>query len=234
MISVIIPTLNAEETLGHTLSSLVPAAVDGLVREVIVADGGSTDGTLQIADGAGTDVITTEPGRGLQLIAGAEKARCPWLLFLHGDTMLERGWQDEVVGLIERVEQAHRGPMAATFRFTLDDIGFAPRLLETAVVLREFVFALPYGDQGLLISRRLYDEIGGYKPLIIMEDVDIVRRIGRRRLIRMWSRAVTSAARFQKEGYARRVLRNQLCLARYMLGIRPEAIARIYASEPPR
>lgn len=226
MISVVIPTMNAEHTLGQTLSSLVHAAVDGLVREVIVVDGGSSDGTLTIADGAGTEVVKSAAGRGQQLIAGARRARFQWLLFLHPDTVLERGWEDEVASLMDRLDAGNRPPMAATFRFALDDVGFAPRLLEFAVAARSYLFALPYGDQGLLIPRQLYDEIGGFQPLAIMEDIDIVRRIGRRRLVRLRSRAVTSAVRYQRDGYARRVLHNQLCFARYMLGMPVDHMAR--------
>src|SRR5262245_58936909 len=83
MISVVIPTLNDEDGLAGTLAALVPAAVDGLVREVIVVDGGSTDGTLHIAEAAGTEIVRSEASRGAQLAARAKRARFPWLLFLH-------------------------------------------------------------------------------------------------------------------------------------------------------
>src|SRR5690606_25791799 len=101
MISVVVPTLNAEDGLAHTLAALVPAAVDGLVREVIVVDGGSTDRTLDIAEDAGAEIVKCGPGRGVQLMKGAEKARFPWLLFLHADTALEPCWQSEVETYIE-------------------------------------------------------------------------------------------------------------------------------------
>jgi rSAM/selenodomain-associated transferase 2 len=228
MISVVIPTLNAEERLASTLAALVPAAVDGLVREVIVADGGSTDRTLDIADAAGAEIVRCQAGRGMQLMAGAEKARFPWLLFLHADTALEPGWHAEAKSFIDTVEAQRASPAAAAFWFSLDDTGFAPRIVETGVALRCALFKLPYGDQGLLVPARLFHEIGGYKPLPLMEDVDIVRRLGRRRIVMLRSRAITSAARYRRDGYSRRVVRNLSCLALYFLGAPVQKISRFY------
>lgn len=229
MISVVIPTLNAETGLAATLSALVPAAVDGLVREVIVVDGGSTDGTLAIADDAGAQVVAgTAAGRGPQLRLGGERARQKWLLFLHADTVLEAGWEAHAHRFMDAVEGGERPQAAAVFRFRTDDVGLQPRLLEFGVAFRNLAFALPYGDQGLLLPRRLYDEIGGYRPLELMEDVDIVRRLGRRRLVRLSARAVTSAARYKRDGYARRSLKNLLCLASYFVGVSPSRISRFY------
>jgi rSAM/selenodomain-associated transferase 2 len=233
MISVIIPTLDAEASLGAALSALLPAVVDGIVREVIVVDGGSRDRTLKIADQAGVVTVTTARGRGVQLAAGAARARFPWLLFLHADTVLEPGWEREAGVFIDRVETERRAPAAAAFRFALDDTGLAPRCLEALVRLRCFLSRLPYGDQGLLIPRPLYLEVGGYLPVPIMEDVAIVRRLGRSRLVLLRSRAVSSAARYRGEGYVRRVLRNQACLALYAAGVPVERIARLYTRGAP-
>src|SRR5437870_3580757 len=103
MISVIIPTLNAERCLAETLAALVPAAVDGLIREVIVVDGGSGDRTAAIVDAAGADLMRGSGGRGNQLAAGAARARFSWLLFLHADTALTPGWEREARQFMERV-----------------------------------------------------------------------------------------------------------------------------------
>lgn len=228
MISVVIPTLNSQASLAATLTGLVPAAVEGLVREAIVVDGGSTDRTEAIVDNAGAEFLRSAPGRGAQLAAGARRARFPWLLFLHADTVLDPGWERAAVQFMEKVDMGEQPLAAAAFRFALDDTGFRPRMLERMVAARCAALRLPYGDQGLLIPKRLYEEIGGYRPLPLMEDVDLVRRLGRRRLVMLGARAVTSAERFRREGYMRRSGRNLACLALYTLRVPTGVISRIY------
>jgi rSAM/selenodomain-associated transferase 2 len=228
MISVVIPTLNAERTLAHTLAALVPAVVEGIVQEAVVVDGGSSDDTRAIAEGAGTHLIEAARGRGSQLEAGAGRARGDWLLFLHADTVLESGWAEEAQSFIERVESGRRHQAAASFRFALDDDGFMPRLIERLVALRCHLFALPYGDQGLLISRNLYNRLGGFRPLPLMEDVDLVRRLRRRELVMLKSRAITSGIRYRNEGYLARSLRNLGCILLYYLRVPPRVLARLY------
>ena len=228
MISVIIPTLDAEVGLARTLGALVPAAVDGLVREVIVVDGGSRDRTAEIADEAGVTFVTRGGGRGCQLAAGATQARFPWLLFLHADTVLDPGWEREVTAFMEAIDTGRRSPAAAAFRFALDDDGLGPRLLERLVALRSTLLRLPYGDQGLLMPKGLYAEIGGYPASPLMEDVGLILRLGRRRISLLRSRAVTSAARYRRDGYIRRSLRNLACLALFFLRAPQSVIARVY------
>lgn len=228
MITVVIPTLNAETGLAAVLTALMPATVDGLVREVIIVDGGSSDRTLGIAEQAGATVLRVGPGRGGQLAVGAEAARFPWLLFLHADTVLEPGWEQEVAALMERVEVGQRPETAAAFSFALDDLGFRPRLIEAGVRVRCLLARLPYGDQGLLIPRRLYRSVGGYRAFPLMEDVDLVRRLGRQRVVILRARAVTSAIRYRRQGYGRRAFRNAVCLFLFFLGVRPSTIARLY------
>lgn len=232
MISVVIPTLDAEKDLAPTLAALIPAAVDGFVREVIVADGNSSDRTLTIAENAGVEIVQTTPGRGRQLRAGAKRARFPWLLFLHADTELAPGWDAVAANFMDKVDSGRIPLTAAAFRFRLLDEGWKPRLLEAAVSVRCGLFRIPYGDQGLLIPRQLYDEVGGFSEQPLMEDVDLIRRIGRRRLRMLRADAVTSAVRYRSEGYTKRILRNQACLAMYAAGIRPERIAAIYHPAP--
>ena len=228
MISVVIPTLNAERSLAHTLAALVPAVVEGIVQEAIVVDGGSTDETRAIAEAAGTHLIEAPRGRGSQLDAGARAARSDWLLFLHADTVLDPGWAEEAQGFIKRVQSGRRDEAAAAFRFALDDDGAMPRLIERLVGWRCRLFGLPYGDQGLLISRRLYRRLGGFRPLPLMEDVDLVRRLKRRELVMLPSRAVTSGERYRRDGYLARSLRNLGCMLLYYLRVPPRVLARIY------
>jgi rSAM/selenodomain-associated transferase 2 len=228
MISVIIPTLNAEARLAPTLAALVPAALDGLVKEVIIVDGGSSDATANIADEAGAEFFTRGGGRGCQLAAGAERARFPWLLFLHADTVLEPGWEREAVAFMKAVDSGTHPPAAAAFRFALDDTGLRPRLLERLVALRCALLRLPYGDQGLLVPKVLYTEVGGFPPHALMEDVGLLVRLGRRRIALLRTRAVTSAARYRRDGYLLRPLRNLACLALFLLGAPQSILGRVY------
>jgi rSAM/selenodomain-associated transferase 2 len=223
MLSLVVPTLNAAATLERCLDAL------GQGVDLIVADGGSSDATRDIARAAGARIVETGPGRGLQLAAGARAAGGEWFLFLHADTRLEPGWREDC-----DVHMRTVGPKtAACLRFALDDPAWQARLIETGVALRVRLLGLPYGDQGLLISRSLYDKMGGYRPLPLMEDVDLVRRLGRRRLAVLPARAVTSAARWRRDGWARRSARNLACLALWKAGVPPERIARVYAAAGP-
>jgi rSAM/selenodomain-associated transferase 2 len=218
VLSVVIPALNAGSVLSECFLSLAGA------DEVVVVDGGSTDDTVAVAAQAGAAIVHAPRGRGLQLQAGAAAARGDWLLFLHADTKLGHGWREAVAHHV-----AAHGPRAACFRFRLDDSAWQARLLERAVALRVRWFRLPYGDQGLLISRALYDALGGFRALPLMEDVDLVRRLSGGQLRVLDVAAVTSAERWRKSGWLRRSARNLSCLLLYGLGVSPERIAKLYA-----
>ena len=213
----IIPALDAEALLPACLAAL------GEVEEVILVDGGSRDRTIAIAEAAGARVIVAPKGRGVQLRAGGEAASGEWLLFLHADTLLRPGW-----GEAAAAHMAASPSRAACFRFRLDDPARQARWIERGVAARVRLLALPYGDQGLLIPRSLYSALGGYRPLPLFEDVDLVRRIGRRRLAVLDAAAVTSASRWRRDGWWRRSARNLVLLGLYRLGMRPERIARRY------
>lgn len=214
MLSVVIPTLNAAPHLPACLARLSD------VGEIIVVDGGSRDETVAIAEAAGARVVVAPKGRGPQLKAGGEAARGDWLFFLHADTMLAPGWVEAV--------QAHvgRSTRPACLRLRLDDPAWQARMIERAVAARVRLLGLPYGDQGLLVARTHYHNAGGYRPLPLMEDVDLARRLGRVAMLR--ADAVTSAERWRRDGWLRRSARNLLCLGLYSAGMSAERVACIY------
>jgi len=225
VLSIVIPTLNAARTLPATFGALAEARATSLAAEIIVSDGGSTDATLDIAQGAGARIVSGPAGRGAQLCAGAEAAQGVWLLFLHADTRPAPSWAAAARRFMDRPENAEK---AGYFRFALDDDGVAARRIAALVALRCRVLALPYGDQGLLIARPTYQRLGGFQPLPLMEDVDLVRRLGRRRLVALDHPAVTSAERYRRDGWWRRPARNLACLSLYFMGVTPTRIVRIY------
>lgn len=223
MLSIVIPALNPGPRFGSVLAALVPGAVEGLVKDVVVCDAGSADRTLELAEEAGCRVLSTDRGRGGQLRAGAAAARGDWLLFLHADTVLQPGWERAVEAHIAR----HPGK-AGYFRLRFDDPMVKARLWEKGVALRCAVLALPYGDQGLLVSKSLYDETGGYPDWPLMEDVELVRRIGRKRLRLIDATAETDAGKFRRDGWLRRSARNVAFLVAWAFGADPRDLARRY------
>jgi len=216
----VIPTLDANATVGAAISCVKP-----WVEQVVIVDGGSQDDTVSVAEKAGATVISAPRGRGGQLAAGAEASAGCWLIFLHGDTVLEEGWAQEVRAFIGDVGNARR---AGAFRFALDDEISAARRIEWLVAWRCKVFGLPYGDQGLGISKEFYGQGGGFSPLPLFEDVDIVRKIGRARLTLLNSAAVTSAARYRRGGYLLRPIRNLFLMTLYFAGLPPRFLLRLY------
>ena len=223
-LSVIIPALNEEGNIKRTIDALKNSAIT-CPYDIVVVDGGSDDATINEARQGGAQVMKCEPGRGKQLAAGGEQAEGKWLLFLHADTQLEVGWFREVEEFITSNTEPHH---AGVFSYKLDNDTPAAGALEAIVNWRTRALALPYGDQGLLISYVFYHELHGYAPVAIMEDVEIVRRIGRNRLHVFKCHAITSSHKYRRDGYFYRPLKNFLCLILYFLGFQPRLIAKIY------
>ena len=194
------------------------------VQRIVITDGGSRDKTLEIAAQSSAVFAIGTSGRGRQLQRGAAWAGdCEWLLFLHADSQLPEGWHAHVTAFIAG------GPnRAGYFDFEFDDWRWSAKVIEELVRARCFYFALPYGDQGLLISRKLYDEVGGYQNMPLFEDVAIVRTLGRERLKRIGIPLITSADKYKRDGYFRRGWRNFRLLRRYLKGESPEDLAKAY------
>lgn len=232
MLSVIIPTLNAAKTLPATFGALMDALVDGMISEVIITDGGSSDATSDLAETTGAIFISQETAsRGGQQKAGASAAKANWLLFLHADTELETGWHEEVRGFISQHQAAPENAPAAAFRFALKDTGLKPALLTGLVRARCRCLHLPYGDQGLLISKALYEKLGGHAAIPLMEDVELIRRLPQPPHY-FSARAFTSAERYKSEGYLRRGFSNLYCLTAYLRGKDPAIIRTWYDNTP--
>lgn len=190
MLSVVIPTYDSEEGLARTLAALVPAAAEGIVREVVVADGGSTDGTRVVAEAAGCTVVIAARDWGTLATAGAEAARRgPWLMILSPGVILEGDWFREVAGFIERAERGGRAErQAATFQLVFDEYGWRPRVVERAIRLLGRLLGRPVRDQALVVSRRHWDRIRG--AATPRSHGELVRRIARRSIQKLRANAV--------------------------------------------
>ncbi len=226
-LSVIVPTLNAEDDLPRTLEALIEGVTYGLIRELIVSDGGSGDATGAIARAAGAVLITGAASRGGQLRRAGLIAQGQWLLFMHADTGLEPGWAEAVARHLQGSDRA------ACFRLGFRARGAMPALVAGWANLRSRALGLPYGDQGLLIRRAAYDAAGGYPDQPLMEDVALVRALQQPPLL-LNARAVTGAGRYQNQGWLRCGTRNLWTLARYFGGADPVALAEAYQRRRPK
>jgi rSAM/selenodomain-associated transferase 2 len=225
VISVVIPTLDEAATLGALLDDLAELRA---IHEVIVVDGGSDDDTTGIARARGATVLIAPRGRGTQLRAGAALARAPLLCFLHADVRLPSAARERLARLATDGAEG-----AWAFRLRLDGRRWSFRLIEWGANARSSLLGLPYGDQGLVISRGRYDAAGGFVDVPLMEDVLLARALRRLGGIALLPEAViASARRWERDGALRRSARNLWLLARFAAGASPAALAARY--EPPR
>jgi rSAM/selenodomain-associated transferase 2 len=222
---VVIPTLNEEPRLPRLLQDLTAFTVE---HQIIIADGGSSDGTLEVAAAHGCTIVSSSPGRGRQLRAGIAATTADWLLVLHADVRLSPDALQEAEAAMDRPQvQAAAWPLAIPLQ------GLWFRWVERAAELRWSLLGLAYGDQGLLLRRTLYDATGGYPDSRIMEDVVIVRRIARVARIERFRRPiVVDPRRWTREGRVRGAMRNTALLLLFLLGVEPDRLARWYQPEP--
>jgi rSAM/selenodomain-associated transferase 2/rSAM/selenodomain-associated transferase 1 len=219
-VSVIIPALNEERNIAATLRAVGQSPC----HEVIVVDGGSTDATAQRAKEAGVTVLNSKPSRAHQMNAGAALAEGGSLLFLHADTLLAPSWAEVVPRAL-----CAPGVAAGAFRFRIAGSFAGKSLIEWTTHCRSRWLQRPYGDQGLFLSRALFEEMGGFADLPIMEDYEFAARLRRRgRIVTVGEAALTSARRWQTLGVVRATLRNQWMLAGYHLGVNPRTLATLY------
>ncbi|WP_051608929.1 TIGR04283 family arsenosugar biosynthesis glycosyltransferase [Fodinicurvata fenggangensis] len=226
-LSFIIPTYNAGTGLANCLESLLqqPDSDLDLEPEILVSDGGSCDGTLQLARDRGCRILQGPPGRGGQLHRGALASRGEWLFFLHADCRLPADWPTPVERFMTTEKNRN---MAGHGRLQFASAESAARRVERLANWRAEKLGLPYGDQGLLIHRSMYDRIGGYRDMPLMEDVELVRRLGRRRLKPLGLEVTTSAEKYEQQGWWKRPSLNLCRLALFLLGVSPERLARGY------
>lgn len=227
LLGIVIPTLNE----GHHLPLLL-ADVGGLrvPHVVVVADGGSTDGTPALAARAGLTVVHGPPGRARQMNAGAAVLDTPWLLFLHADSRLPPG----SAGVLERWLASAPAGSAAHFRFQLEGRGVRLRLLEMGQRVRERLTGLTYGDQGLVVDTQRFRSLEGFPDLPLFEDVAMIRRLrGTGHLHSLEAPLPTSPRRYQRGGLVRGITRNATLLSLFLAGVSPERLAAWYRPEPP-
>jgi len=221
-VSVIIPTLNAASGLPACLGALGEGLEVGLIRELILTDGGSMDETAAIAEAAGAIWLAGSAGRGAQIARGVVASQGAWLLILHADTVLEAGWSRAVLDHIKSAPtKAGFGQLAFAAR------GAAPRLVAGWANLRARLFGLPYGDQALLVAAETLATAGGYPELPLMEDVALARAL-RGQLVPLGFTALTDAQKYETEGWVLRGGKNLWLLMRFFCGADPAALAQLY------
>jgi uncharacterized protein len=218
-LTVVIPALNEAAGIAQAVERLRAPDI-----EVIVADGGSRDGTARLARQAGATVIETQPGRAWQQNEGARHAGGRVLLFLHADTRLPDDFGAQVFELL-----MDPGTVLGAFQFKTDWDHWAMRWIERAAYVRSAHLHRPYGDQGLFLRKTVFAKVGGFPLVPIAEDLYLVRRLARMgRIALAPGTAVTSGRRWRRVGIGRTTLINALIAGGCMLGVDPRRLARLY------
>ncbi|MDJ0596952.1 MAG: TIGR04283 family arsenosugar biosynthesis glycosyltransferase [Pleurocapsa sp. MO_226.B13] len=223
LISIIIPVLNEAAIIKSTLDRLQ----DNANLEVIVVDGGSQDNTVIIVREMGVKVITASGGRSAQMNAGAKIAQGDILLFLHGDSKLPPEFFSLTLKTLKQPKA-----IAGAFELAIEGEARSLRWIELLVKMRSHLFSLPYGDQGIFITKQAFAEVGGFPNLPIMEDFELIQRLKKKGNIAIAPAAVTtSGRRWQKLGVWKTTLINQLIIAGYYLGISPTKLSKFYRQQ---
>lgn len=218
-ISVIIPVLNEEKVIERNLIDLNK----NLITETIVSDGGSSDATVVIASRF-AKVVHSNPGRGTQMDLGAKAATSDILLFLHADTILPDQWRDRILS-----SMANEDVVGGAFSLSIDSDRLSRRIIAAVANLRSRFLKLPYGDQGIFVRRSVFEKLGGFKDIPVMEDVDLMRRLKKSgKVVILGDKVKTSARRWEREGVLYSTARNLLMLTLYYIGVAPERLCKLY------
>ncbi|MGF2038128.1 MAG: TIGR04283 family arsenosugar biosynthesis glycosyltransferase [Nostoc sp. CmiVER01] len=222
-ISIIIPAINE----AGNIKKAIATTQANLHIEVIVVDGGSSDDTVAIAQSLGVKIISSSPGRAVQMNRGAVAASGEILLFLHADTCLPTGFDDMVRTALQQPET-----VAGAFKLQIDASLLSLRWVELGVNLRSHFYQMPYGDQAIFLTKAAFQQIGGFPELFIMEDFELMRRLKRiGRIVIIPTPVVTSARRWLKKGVFKTTLLNQIVIIAYLLGVSPKRIRCWYRQE---
>ncbi len=205
----------------RTLSSLIPGVVEGLIKEVIVVDTGSTDSTLEIAESTGCRIIHADAARGLQLWQGCREANGDWLLILHPDSELSPHW----LGAVRQHMKLH-DKQAGYFHIRFDQASIFSHIWAELISFRAQWLSMPVSDNGLFLSRPLYDAVGGYKDQAAFENISLALSLGRARLRPLGVDLTTGFDRFHERGWLLRGMGRWFSFVLYLLGVPPKPSSR--------
>ena len=221
-ISVIIPTLNESDSIESTLERLKPFRMDD--HEVIVVDGGSQDETIKLATFGADKIINSAPGRARQMNMGASRASGDVLWFLHADTLVPGNAAQSILEALTNKEMQW-----GRFDIRLSGKPFLLRIVERLMNMRSRITGIATGDQGIFVRRETFESIGGFKPIPLMEDLDISKRLKKlSRPCNLDENLITSSRRWEQNGILRTVFLMWRLRLAYTLGVRPEKLVKHY------